>query len=301
MTTVLVVDDSPVDRRLAGGLLEKRDDFSVEYAENGNDALRQLERAVPDVVVTDLQMPELNGLELVGFIRSTHPLVPVILMTAHGSEDIAVEALEQGASSYVPKSQLGDSLLDTVESVLALASADRRHERVQECMTYNESRFKLSNDPALIPPLVQDLQQLVTRMGLCDETGRIRIGVAIEEALVNALYHGNLELTTEQLQDASADLLKEDGVDIIQQRKQQSPYNERKLYLDAKITEREATFSIRDEGPGYNAGAQIDPADPTGLQREGGRGLVLMRTFMDEVRVNEQGNEVTLIKRRDNT
>ena len=96
MTTVLVVDDSSVDRRRAGGLLEKRDDFSVDYAENGSDALRKLQQAVPDVVVTDLQMPELNGLELVSYVRSTYPLVPVILMTAHGSEDIAVEALEQG-------------------------------------------------------------------------------------------------------------------------------------------------------------------------------------------------------------
>ena len=166
-------------------------------------------------------------------------------------------------------------------------------------MTYNEARFELGNDAALIPPLVQDLQQLITRMGLCDETGRIRVGVALEEALVNALYHGNLELTAEQLQEASANLLHEDAVDVIQLRKQEAPYNQRKLYVEAKVTDREATFLIRDEGPGYNPVATVDPSDPTGLQREGGRGLVLMRTFMDEVRTNEKGNEVTLIKRPD--
>lgn len=301
MTHVLVVDDSPVDRRLAGGLLEKHDDFEVAYAENGNDALRQLEQRVPDLVVTDLQMPELNGLELVGFIRSTHPLVPVILMTAHGSEDIAVEALEQGASSYVPKSKLADNLLDTVANVLALASAGRQQERLQESMTFIEAHFEIGNDPALVPPLVQDLQHLVTRMGLCDETSRIRVGVAVEEALLNAIYHGNLELTTEELADASANLLQEDAADVIHERKQKPPYNERRLYIQTKITPQEALFTIRDEGPGFDPSALVDPADPTGLQREGGRGLVLMRTFMDETRFNDAGNEVTLVKRRDAT
>ena len=57
-----------------------------------------------------------------------HPGVPVVLMTAFGSEALAVEALDQGAASYVPKSQLPDKLLNTVEKVVALARADRNYE-----------------------------------------------------------------------------------------------------------------------------------------------------------------------------
>ena len=104
MTIVLVVDDSAVDRRLAGGLLEKESGLTVIYASDGTEALVKLDTENPDLVVTDLQMPKMNGLELVGAIRHQYPLVPVILMTAHGSEEIAIAALEQGAASYVPKS-----------------------------------------------------------------------------------------------------------------------------------------------------------------------------------------------------
>ena len=126
MTTVLVVDDSAVDRRLAGGMLEKNAEWNIEYASDGAEALARFGSQVPDAVVTDMQMPEMDGLELVETIRARYPLVPVILMTAHGSEDVAVQALERGAASYVPKVNLARDLADTVASVLAVARADRR-------------------------------------------------------------------------------------------------------------------------------------------------------------------------------
>ena len=70
-------------------------------------------------------MPEMNGLELVEAVRARYPRIPVVLVTAQGSEAIAVQALEHGAASYVPKSQLHHDLCDTLESVLA-AAGDRR-------------------------------------------------------------------------------------------------------------------------------------------------------------------------------
>src|SRR5690348_2122267 len=103
MTTVLIVDDSAVDRRLAQGLLEKGGEMSFAFAANGKEAIEQLQVSPPDIVLTDLQMPEMNGLELVRAVREKYPLIPVILMTAQGSEEIAVQALSCGAASYVPK------------------------------------------------------------------------------------------------------------------------------------------------------------------------------------------------------
>src|SRR5262245_2143157 len=114
MATVLVVDDSPIDRRLVGGILEKISGTKTEYAGDGAEALSKIERAPPDVVLTDLQMPKMDGLELVSTVRSRFPLVPVILMTGHGSEDIAVQALQRGAASYVNKSSISDELPDVL-------------------------------------------------------------------------------------------------------------------------------------------------------------------------------------------
>ena len=108
MAKILVVDDSAVDRRFVGGLLKRQAEYSVEFAEDGSDALTKMRQQVPDVIVTDLQMPNRNGLELVSAVRMHHPGVPVILMTGHGSEGLAVEALHRGAASYVPKPQLAE-------------------------------------------------------------------------------------------------------------------------------------------------------------------------------------------------
>ncbi len=83
--SILVVDDTSVSRLLIGGLITRETGRSVITAENGRRALEILERGEIAAVVTDLQMPELNGLQLVETIRDRFPSIPVILMTAYGS------------------------------------------------------------------------------------------------------------------------------------------------------------------------------------------------------------------------
>ena len=114
---------------LTGRILGRQANLRVAYAENGAEALRTIEREAPTVVLTDLQMPEMDGLELVGEVRRRFPLVPVVLMTAHGSEDIAIEALRLGAANYVPKKLLARDLPETLGRVLAVADVDRSRQR----------------------------------------------------------------------------------------------------------------------------------------------------------------------------
>jgi CheY-like chemotaxis protein/anti-sigma regulatory factor (Ser/Thr protein kinase) len=303
MATVLVVDDSAVERHRAGALLEKRPGLTdaekrtgvtVAYAGNGVEALDAMRRAVPDLVVTDLQMPEMNGLELVEKIRADYPSVPVILMTAHGSEEIAVQALQRGAAGYVPKRNLAQDLLETVENTLGLTRAAREQERVLECLTNAEAHFLLHNDLSLIGPLVGYLQNNCKRMRLCDEVGTLRVTVALREALVNAIEHGNLEVPSalkEEDENAHRQLAEE--------RRRQSPYRERRVHVTARETPDEVAYVVRDEGPGFNPADLPDPTDPANIEKASGRGLLLIRTFMDRVTHNAQGNEVTLVKRRD--
>ena len=104
MAHILVVDDSAADRELAGHLLEKQG-WTVFYAEDGTEALVQMKSQLPDLVLTDLVMPKLDGLGLVEQVKVDHSAVPVVLMTAKGSEEIAVRALERPrAFSMRPKS-----------------------------------------------------------------------------------------------------------------------------------------------------------------------------------------------------
>lgn len=302
MPTVLVVDDAAVDRRMAGGLLEKSPDLEVLYAQNGSDALRQMHGSLPDVVVTDLLMPEMDGLELVTRIRMQYPNVPVILMTAIGSETLSIKALKQGAASYVPKSQLGNRLRATVEEVLSLASVTKTYAQLMACQTRIEFSYSLDNNVALIDALVDLVKQIVAGMRLCDHTGRFRVGVAVREALLNALYRGNLEIDVAQMQQSRANLLDEEQMRFLEQRQSKLPFRDRKIFVDARVLSHEARFVIRDEGPGFDYASALRSRDLKSLDSLDalhGRGLVLIHSFMDEVIYNEAGNEITMIKRRD--
>ena len=292
MPTVLVVDDSEVDRRLVGGLLERQGGCKVSFAPDGKAALQHFEQAVPDLVLTDLQMPEMDGLALVAAIKGEFPLTPVILMTAQGSEDIASEALRRGAASYVPKKKLAEDLIDTVERVLAAAREDRTHSRLMHHLTECDAQFVIGNDLTLIRALVSYLQQLLRCVPLGDETERLRVGIAIEEALKNAYYHGSLEVTT------GAGWPQRKAIEQIAcERLLEEPYRNRRIYVQARVSRSEARFVIRDEGPGFNAAQLPDPAEPESHGKSSGRGIILMRTIMNEVSYNADGNEVTLVKR----
>ncbi len=294
MSYLLVVDDSLVDRQLAGRLLESRTEYHVEYASNGLEALEVLEARLPLAVVTDLQMPEMDGMRLVQAVRRRFSTVPVIVMTGHGSEEIALQALMHGAADYVPKSKLASELPESVEGVLAIAAGDRPHQRLSHCLRYQKLEYELENDVLLIPPLVDRLQRAARDLAIVDETDSVRLAKALAEALTNAVYHGNLELTTEQIEAAAQPSPIDDAIAL---RRQQPPYCERHVHLRTVISAREARFTIRDEGPGFDV-AQIPDvmADPSHLSRSSNRGLVLIHMFMDDVAFNPAGNEITMVK-----
>jgi CheY-like chemotaxis protein/anti-sigma regulatory factor (Ser/Thr protein kinase) len=293
MTRVLIVEDSPTQAEQIRCLLEDAG-LDVEAAANGREALQVIGRRPFDLVATDLEMPEMNGLQLVEAIRQDHPALPVLLMTAHGSEEIAALALRKGAASYVPKSYLEQDLVPTLEQILAVTKADRQHRRALECLADSQAHFVLPNDTGLITPLVGYLGDVVTRLGLCDQTEVMRVGIALHEALINAVEHGNLEVSSELRQQDELHY-----EDMLRTRRQQPPYRDRCVHLTARLSPAEAAFVVRDEGPGFNPSVLADPTDPANLERIGGRGLLLIRTFMDEVYHNRAGNEVTLIKRRE--
>ncbi len=293
MASVLVVDDSAVDRRLAGRLLEKQLNLDVAYAEDGKVALQALATQAPDLVLVDMLMPGMNGLELVEHIRAHHPQIPVILMTAFGSEELAVQALKRGASSYVPKRVLAEELTSTVEGVLEVSRTQREQARLQESLLQTESTFLLDNDPSLISPLVGYLQAGLRGLQLCDQTGSIRVSLALREAILNAMEHGNLELDSKLRAEDDTKYYR-----LAQERRGQQPYRDRRVHVVSRETRSHAVFVVRDEGPGFDPATLPDPTNPANLESVSGRGLLLIRTFMDEVSHNDRGREITMTVRR---
>ncbi len=224
--------------------------------------------------------------------------IPVILITAQGSEELAVEALEHGAASYVPKVDLQEKLITTIDDVLAVGERANGHDRLVGSIDRTEFDLTLENDPELFDPFVELFQQIVHGMGLCDDTDHFRVGMALKEALLNALYRGNLELSFEQTQGGCHETLDESQLPTVEELQQHSEFTERRIHVTVHIDPQQATFVVCDDGPGFDTSSLPGKGDLGSLDALSGRGIVLMRAFMDEVTYNEQGNEVTLIKRR---
>ncbi len=264
MTTVLIVDDSALDRELAKRILAEDSELTIESADNGRAGLERVKAGGIDIVVTDLMMPDINGLQLVTTIRTDHPDVPVILMTGGGTEVVAMNALSQGAASYVPKRMLNEWLLSTLRDVLALQQAQQTHGKLLGCFNTVQFELELHNDASMINPLVEYLQQIVGGMQLFDATETYRLGVGLREAIQNALYR------------------------------------DRTVQFTVRIDRHKARFALRanpDDGSVFDASAVPSVDDLDALDTTNERGFMLMRSHLDDVRFNEDGSEVVLVKR----
>ncbi|MCH7729725.1 MAG: response regulator, partial [Planctomycetes bacterium] len=174
--------------------------IEIEYAENGVDALDKLKQSMFNLVLTDLMMPMMDGLQLLDEVSRLYPQTPVVLMTAYGNELLAVEALERGAASYVPKDQKADRLVDTVKKVLARSIVRMNGTCLHDCSAKLDASFNLENDPAQFSRIIDMIQQMFACIAPVRDIDLVRLGIALDEALSNALYHGNLELTLDDLQ-----------------------------------------------------------------------------------------------------
>ncbi len=288
MFNILLVDDSATDRLLIEGLLKKCLHFDVITAADGLIALEKIKAKAPDLVVTDMQMPNMDGMQLVEKIRSLYPLIPVVLITAAGSEELASQALQRGAAGYVPKSRCEELLQDTLNHVIELTRTESSFERIIECATLTHFEFGFENDFALIAPLIELAQRMTIGLGICDEPAAIQVGVALEHAVLNAIYHGNLEIGGPLNGDRT----------LMDQRLTKSPYKNRRVHIEIRVTREEARFKVRDEGPGFEYKELTDTGRKTALLGEGGRGLFLMWAFMDSVSFDPTGKEVVMVKRR---
>jgi len=291
MTTALIVDDSKVDQHFVASVIN-RAGIDTLLADDGQAALSTLEKRPVDLIITDMLMPRLDGLEFVKAVRKTDPLVPIILITAHGSEELAMKALRAGASSYGPKRQIARDLPEVIEQVLALAINVKNQRAAVKCLLSTQCSLVLSNDHDAVGPVIHHLRGEAARMNLCDEAELNHLALALHEALVNAIDHGNLEADSSQRVTDPPSYFR-----TIQERRSQPLYADRRVHVTASFSRELASIHIRDDGPGFDIHSIPDPTDPENLTKPFGRGLFLIHTFTDEVRHNATGNEITLIKR----
>jgi DNA-binding NarL/FixJ family response regulator len=117
---ILVVDDEAPVRQMLRALLTDKGGFDVVEADTGTEMFRKLNEAAFNLVLLDVMLPDANGLDLLPLIRSTHPHLPVVILSSLGFEDdFVTEATRSGANGFLKKSVTADELLKAVDHVLA--------------------------------------------------------------------------------------------------------------------------------------------------------------------------------------
>ncbi|MEG3895027.1 MULTISPECIES: response regulator [unclassified Microcoleus] len=147
--TVMVVDDNPDLRFYVSGIL-RDSGFAVLLARNGQEGFAVAKNRLPDLIVTDLMMPVVSGLDLIRMIREDEELqgTPVILLTAKADEDTRIEGVERGADAYLSKPFNDRELLAEVRNLIALKQNERRVQQLNSYLT--ESVLRRFLPPSMV-------------------------------------------------------------------------------------------------------------------------------------------------------
>ncbi|MDD2308861.1 MAG: sigma-54 dependent transcriptional regulator [Desulfuromonadaceae bacterium] len=148
-TRILVVDDTQSFCFIIKGYLEDAG-YLVVCAANGAEALVELEEGRFDLILSDMVMPEMDGVELLRHVRSRHPQLPFVITTAHGSVDSAVAAMKEGADDYLLKPLNREELLLVVARLLEIARLRVSFDRMQDTERRKFSFQNMKSSSALM-------------------------------------------------------------------------------------------------------------------------------------------------------
>lgn len=140
-TRILIVDDEIDARELMQELFESKGYHSIA-AKNGLDALNKIRESEPDIIISDIRMPEMDGMQLLEIVSNSYSQIPVIMVTAHGTIETAVDAMKMGAKDYILKPLSLDEILIKVENIAQMRSLKKENEYLRQKL---ESRFDFKN------------------------------------------------------------------------------------------------------------------------------------------------------------
>lgn len=283
---VLVVEDDFASRELLKITLEN-EKYQCKVADNGEAGLELFNKFLPNVVISDVRMPKMDGMELLATIRKRVKDVIIIMITGHGNEQLAIQALQLGANNYIKKP------LDLSDLKILL----RRYYNVVQCKTLEkdipdfilERVFNLEIDTE-IKDVSSVVQFLLHKTGNTFENhDTVRLEVGLTELLTNSIEHGNLGITSEEKKIALQDNTLQD---LYAQRLANDVYARKKVKISCDYNKDYCQWVIEDEGEGFDWRSIPNPTQGNFVDQLSGRGIFLSRIQFDELEFVGKGNVV---------
>ncbi len=286
--TLLVIDSCPETQARILEHVQGRG-FSIITAPDPASALATIDLTAPDVVITDLFLPEGAGLTLTKTLRARHEPCPVIVMAKDVAEPAVVHALRAGAVDYLHKPIAEEELAHALQRARHMLPAD-----LAKTPGVRRSEYQLTADsnPSHIPGIVSWL--IKTTASTLPETQRLHLRGTLQELLFNAVEHGNLEIFYQEKQQALAEDRYEE---LIKQRLTQSRLKDRLVTIHVLYdkTEKTLRYRIVDEGKGFKWRSILSRSqDVCRSEDVNGRGIFLAQSFFPDLAYNDRGNEVTI-------
>lgn len=290
---ILVVDDDEDIRELLETTLTEMLSYKVETAANGREALQKLRARRFDLMISDIQMPEMDGSRLLGITRHEFPDLPVVVITGYARLETAVEVLRLGAVNFITKPFRTKEIKEIIEKSIKWKRDREIPQRILPCLKSENLLFSIPPFMEAKSGVIHFLTEKLLGLGLCDSSGKHFVTVSLDEALTNAIFYGCLELPSGLREtEAGCQVFNQ----LVEERLQDPDFRNRAIEVEMDLTPERVRYRIKDPGPGFSPPDTSQPMEPTELSRLHGRGLLLISCFMDEIKFNEDGNEITMVK-----
>ncbi|MBD3390817.1 MAG: response regulator [Chitinivibrionales bacterium] len=288
---VLIVEDDESVRRFLSDVIAM-EGYDIRTADNGSTGVQAYREFEPDLIVSDIEMPVMDGLAMLEKIRRFDTESIVVMITGHGSEEYAVKALRLGAHNYLKKPihhtalvELLNKYRSVVANRTATGSLPGRTVRREFTMEFKNC---LEDVDKVVDHLVHQASDRLSRRD------RLGLHLGLLELLVNSMEHGNLEISYEEKSRAiEKGLLQE----LRDQRRANEALANRCVKVDFRSDQTGCEWIIADEGAGFDWKSVPDPLHPTNLTSHNGRGIVISRRHFDEFEYIGKGNIVRVKKR----
>jgi len=283
---ILIVDDDQAIRTYLESALTK-ENHEIQTAENGLEGLSLFPTFKPDLIFSDIQMPEMDGLEMLETIRSQDEDIVVIMMTSYGSEENAIKALNLGANNYLKKPILHPDLLNIIQKCETIIKTRGNKPQVSEWIMKRELTMKFGND---VEKLSGIIEYLVGEVGdILPKVKQTGIRLSLMELLINAIEHGNFEITDQEKKEAvEANNYKA----LLKDKLENSPFAVRDISVNFKQDPTGIEWIITDEGQGFDWKNITSPLDSSKSSLNRGRGIFLSRFQFDELNFIGKGNQI---------